>query len=238
MFKIGPTYDLTHPISAKVYHPFGSPSFEQYESFEREGAQTSKVKMSLHTGTHLDSPAHFVNGGKSLDQITVDHFIGEGLILDVSQEFGPTCKANQTILAKDLAEAEKATRQKLKTGYIVLVHTGWHHIFESEPERYYRDYSSLSDEAGKWLAEKKVKMVGIDACDVDPHQFYEKPPYKPPNHTTNFLPNNILICENVGGEIDSVIGKKVLLIVSPLRLVAEASPARIIALKFKRRVKL
>jgi len=105
--------------------------------------------------------------------------------------------------------------------------------FESQPKRYYQDYSSLSDEAGKWLADRKIKLVGIDTCDVDLHLYYEKPPFKPPNHTKNFLPNNILIVENVGGEIDRVINKKLLFIVSPLKWTAEASPVRIIGLEYE-----
>jgi len=122
--KIKAIYDLTWNISNKIYHPSGSPSFELYETFEKEGCQTSRVRMSLHTGTHLDSPAHFIKGGKSIDQIPINHFIGEGIVLDLSKKYGPEYGANQSITVKDLIEAEKATGHKIGPNSMVIIPDG------------------------------------------------------------------------------------------------------------------
>ena len=40
---------------------------------------------SMHIGTHLDAPLHFVTNGKSIDQIPLDWLYGPGIIVDVSE---------------------------------------------------------------------------------------------------------------------------------------------------------
>ena len=36
----------------------------------------SEFKMCAHNGTHVDAPSHFIKNGKSIDQISLDRFVG------------------------------------------------------------------------------------------------------------------------------------------------------------------
>jgi arylformamidase len=226
-------YDLTHRITPEMYHPDGSPQFEAYETHEVEGCSSSRINTTLHLGTHLDSPWHFFSKGVPMGELPADRLVGPGLIVDVSAKYGPQRGKNLAISAADLQAAVQATGHTLEPGDIIIVNTGWHHLFTSEPTRYYKEFSTLSGEAGAWLAEQRVKLVAVDCCDADEKRYFAAKPFAPPNHAVHFLPNGILICENAGGEIDKVLGRKLLIVAGSLPIMGvhgNASPMRLLAL--------
>jgi kynurenine formamidase len=226
-------YDLTNRITEETYHPSGFPSFQAYENYKTHGCRSARLTISLHFGTHLDAPWHFSDNGKKLDDFHINDLIGPAVIIDISEEYGPDVAKSKPITLDALKRGLVNSKIDIKENDMIIVNTGWHKIFDSEPLRYYRDYCTFSPEAGAWLASKKVKLVGIDACDVDEHKYFETPPFFPPNHSKNFLPNNIFIIENVGGELDLISNKRVYLIVAPLNLggfFAASSPIRLIAM--------
>jgi len=226
-------FDLTHKITEETYHPSGFPFFQAYENYNTHGCRSARLTISLHFGTHLDAPWHFSKNGKKLDDFQIKDLIGPAVIVDISEEYRPGLAKSKPITVDSIKRALTRSDNDIKENDMVIVNTGWHKIFDSEPLRYYRDYCPFSAEAGAWLASKKVKLVGIDACDVDEHKYFETPPFLPPNHSKNFLPNNIFIIENVGGEIDSVLNKRIYLVVAPLNLggfFAASSPIRLIAI--------
>lgn len=227
-------YDLTHRVEEETYHPAGFPAFQTYETMYAHGCRSARMTLSLHFATHLDAPYHFVEDGKRLDDFHIRDFIGEAVVLDLSETYGPDKAKSQAITATSLKACLKKTGLQINAGDMVIVHTGWHRVYYSNPLKYYRDFCTFSAEAGAWLAEQKVRLVGVDACDVDERKFFETPPFTPPNHSVNFLPNDIFIIENVGGEIEKVLNRRVNLIVAPLNITgpfAASSPIRLIAAK-------
>jgi kynurenine formamidase len=158
--------------------------------------------------------------------------MGTAVVIDFSDRYGPEVAKSKTISSDDIKEKIAKNNLDINENDIVIINTGWHKIFYSEPIKYYTEFCTLSDDAGMWLKNKKIKMIGIDACDVDEHKYYTKFPYdNPPNHTKNFLPNDIFIIENVGGEIDMVLNKRIYIIAAPLSLsgrFAASSPIRLI----------
>jgi arylformamidase len=229
MFK--KVYDFTHRITEETYHPSGFPFFQAYENYKTHGCRDARVTISLHFGTHLDAPWHFVENGKRLDDFHIKNLMGSAIVIDLSNKYGPEVAKSNPITIEDLENKLKEVNLEVRERDMVIINTGWHKIFFSEPLRYYRDYCSLSAEAGAWLASKKVNLVGLDTCDADEYRYYEVTPSLPPNHTKNFLPNDIFIIENVGGEIDLVLNKRIYLIVAPLNLggfFAASSPIRLI----------
>ncbi|MCL5950180.1 MAG: cyclase family protein [Chloroflexi bacterium] len=234
MLQCNAIYDLTHPMTPQMYHPTGYPKFTIYETLDGEGCLSSRIDTSLHMGTHMDAPVHVMKDGLSIGEIAPARLVGPALVVDVSPGYGPDCGKNLAISAADLQAAVTSTHHSLDAGDMIIVNTGWHRLYTSEPRRYYSEFSTLSAEAGRWLAEKGVIFVGVDCCDADEERFYAKPPYAPPNHKQNFLSKGICICENVGGDVDKVLGKKLTLIVAPLRIVGpngNASPIRLLAVE-------
>ncbi len=77
--------DLSIPISEEtpVYPDDPPVNVRLWAVIDRDGYYMNVLKMGEHTGTHVDAPAHFIPGGKTVDELPLENFIGEGLVLDV-----------------------------------------------------------------------------------------------------------------------------------------------------------
>jgi arylformamidase len=51
--------------------------------------RVTSIEMGSHTGTHIDAPWHFVEGGRKLDEIPLEWLVGAG---DRNTDFGTTCR--------------------------------------------------------------------------------------------------------------------------------------------------
>ncbi|AEK73830.1 Cyclase, putative [Thermococcus sp. 4557] len=83
--------DLSLPISENtpVYPDDPPVSLKLWAVIDRDGYYMNVLKMGEHTGTHVDAPAHFVPRGKTIDEMPLEKFIGEGIVLDVRDGDGP-----------------------------------------------------------------------------------------------------------------------------------------------------
>ncbi|QDA31896.1 cyclase family protein [Thermococcus indicus] len=73
-----PVYPDDPPVSVKLW-----------AVIDRDGYYMNVLKMGEHSGTHVDAPAHFVPGGKTIDEMPLEKFIGAGIVLDVREGEGP-----------------------------------------------------------------------------------------------------------------------------------------------------
>src|SRR3712207_6525624 len=79
-------------LSPAVPHGFrGPPSTDlgvQLEVRKRNGTgywqSTQLDLMSLHTGTHVESALHTIEGGEAIDEVALDRVIGEAITLDLT----------------------------------------------------------------------------------------------------------------------------------------------------------
>ena len=108
-----------------------------------------------HIGTHLDAPSHLVPGAASIDQLPIDQFVGSGAVLHLPR--GP----NEAVTPDDL----ERTKMVEEIGDIVFIGTGWDAWF-GKPE-YASHHPYLSEDAARWLIDRKVRMVGMDVQSVD-----------------------------------------------------------------------
>jgi arylformamidase len=162
-----------------------------------------------HTGTHMDAPAHFYNGVRTIEQVPLDQFIGTAALVDV-RHIGPRGEITLADFTKH-EEAISATRK-------VIFWTGWASRWGQDG--YFDDYPVLSEQAATWLVERGVHLVGMDTPSPDrgPHGVHYL-----------LLGANMVIVENLRGleQIDRDVFE---LTVVPLPLKGlEASPVRAIA---------
>ncbi|NJF24905.1 cyclase family protein [Thermococcus sp. Bubb.Bath] len=77
--------DLSVPLSEETpIYPDDPPvSIKPWAFIGRDGYYMNVLKMGEHTGTHVDAPAHFIPGGKTIDEMPLESFIGEGIVLDL-----------------------------------------------------------------------------------------------------------------------------------------------------------
>ncbi len=65
-------------LSCQIYPGDPVPQIEQlYDMNQGDLYNLSSFYMCAHNGTHIDAPAHFAAGGKTVDQIPLDQLIGE-----------------------------------------------------------------------------------------------------------------------------------------------------------------
>jgi arylformamidase len=120
----------------------------------REGVTLSEYCLGSHTGTHVDAPIHFIQGGAGIDRLDLDRFHGPAWVADLR-------RVRKGIGAAALARAgiPRGTRR-------VLLRTAnsrlWH------PVRPFRtDFVYLEAEGARWLIERGVRLVGIDYLSIE-----------------------------------------------------------------------
>ncbi len=106
--------------------------------------------MGSHQGTHLDAMSHFVEGGRTIEAMPLDWFCGPARVLRLPKA------AREEITAEDFARHEAA----LTPGSRILVATGWEREFGTE--KYFTDFPSITQEAARYLASRKLRMIGMD----------------------------------------------------------------------------
>jgi len=79
-------YDVTVPISDLLPVWPGDPRIE-IEPFSRisdgQSANVTRLSMSSHTGTHVDAPYHFVEGGTTVDRLSLDLLMGSAFLAEM-----------------------------------------------------------------------------------------------------------------------------------------------------------
>jgi kynurenine formamidase len=79
-----------------------------------------------------------------------------------------------------------------------------------------------------FFLEKKIKMVGMDTMCVEVCD--ERSHWPHPLHRICLIENEIPLIENLGGDIDQVSGKRCFIMAFPVKLMADAGIARVVAL--------
>jgi len=85
---IGKALDLTHTVrnGMTVYPGDPEPRIERVKELFKDGVNLTGIKMGAHTGTHIDAPIHFIEGGAGVDELPAEQFVGEAVVLDLSHK--------------------------------------------------------------------------------------------------------------------------------------------------------
>ncbi|KAF5355088.1 hypothetical protein D9756_005573 [Leucocoprinus leucothites] len=151
-------YDLSHPLnhSTPVYPGDPHYSAEQITSVAKDGYEVHKLSFGTHTGTHIDAPSHFIQGGLPIDKIPLSTFIGPAVIIDITKNI----QAKQRITWSDIESYEN----ELKPGVIVLICTGWYEKWGTE--EYYNHPYMPKDIAERFIA-RGIHIIGVDFLNPD-----------------------------------------------------------------------
>src|SRR5918992_5342513 len=119
--------DLSHDFSAEtIYWPTAKPFTLEVVSAERTPAgyyyAANNFTAAEHGGTHLDAPVHFAEGRWTTDQIPLERFMGDAVVVDVRA--GADSSADYRVDVKALDEWERENGA-IPARAIVLFRTGW-----------------------------------------------------------------------------------------------------------------
>ena len=202
-----PWIDISVPLKTGMVHWPGDPaaSIVQVKHLERGDSSTlTALEMGAHTGTHMDAPAHFVRGGATIDALPFNAVVGRARVIE--------------ILSRDAIRPAHLERHRIRAGERLLFKTRnsarcW------GTDEFVEDFVHISADAGRWLAARRVRTIGVDYLSVGG--------YKKDGRETHLalLGAGIWVIE--GLNLAAVRPGPVDLICLPLRLSgAEGAPAR------------
>jgi kynurenine formamidase len=156
---------LASLLKALFSYIVGIRKLKQKDFPEQMGLAWEKVKLSTHSGTHLDAPWHYgaTSEGKpapTIDEIPLENFYGDGVRLDLRHK-----KPGEFITVEDLTDALAEINYKIKPGDIVLLMTGTSKHWNVND--YQIAHPGMSREATLWLLERGVKVIGTDGYGFD-----------------------------------------------------------------------
>lgn len=123
------------------------------------------ARFGTHNATHLDAPYHYNStiGGEraqTIDELPLDWFFAPGVVVDFTAK-----EDGDAVTAGEIEAALDAAGHTLRERDIVLVRTG-RDAFYDAPD-YMARGPGVTAEATRWLFERGVRVMGIDAWGWD-----------------------------------------------------------------------
>lgn len=205
-----PVYDVTVPIRAGMPIYEGDPgvNVQAWSALAKgDSANVSFLHFGAHTGTHVDAPAHFIEGARKIDSLALEVLIGPARVVHVPDD---RMEIDPAFLTEcDLDRVERLIFRTRNSEF-------WNDGFR-------KDFTGLLPEAAEMLVKRGVKLVGTDYLSIE--KFHSG------HHRTHLalLSNNVVIVE--GLNLSAVPPGDYELICLPLRIAegaGDGAPARVV----------
>lgn len=168
------------------------------------GVTKEIVELSTHSGTHCDAPKHFIEGGKAVDEISLEHFIAPAVIADVRGKEPGSSIGRRDLEALDL---------DIDAGDVVLFNTGFGQE-RANSKRFLTEYVWLDGDAAGWMLDRGARGAGIDAVSIGG---YDDPEKSGPAHRA-LLEAGAFIVEDLFFPEEVMDGVKRLFVAAPVKL--------------------
>ena len=202
--------DISVPVSSNLPRWPGSPAITFQRSLDLDKgdiANDTTLHFSVHTGTHVDAPLHFLKDGSSVDQMPLDTLIGPAFVGDLSHVDAITVDTLENL------DFPPNTQR-------LLLRTRNSQLWQANIQEFQLNFVALTAEAAQWVVDHGIRLIGIDYLSIQ--RFSDGPE----THLI-LLKADIVIIE--GLNLTSAPAGQYELICLPLRLAGiEGSPARTI----------
>jgi arylformamidase len=192
--------DITRPLGVDVplYPGAERPVFR---TTELDGYTVTDLRLTTHTGTHLDAPSHTFEGGTTVDLIPLERLVGKVTVLDLQD-------------AGDAITAEALAGRLPKEGGVLLKTRA------SGAGSFGTEFPCLTLEAARLIGDAAPLVVGIDSPSIEAFG-------SDGTVHREFLGRGIPILELL--DLSTAPGGEYLMVALPLRLEGlDGSPARVI----------
>jgi len=160
--EVAKLHDISVPIHSGMHVYDGNPGFrlELVSSIAAgANANVSRLDLGVHSGTHVDAPRHFIDGGAGTESLDLGTLIGPAHVVDATAARGDL----DAEALGSVAFPSDLTRILLKTSNSQLWSRG----------SFTRDFVRLTGSGARFLIERGVRLVGIDYLsigDAEAHQ--------------------------------------------------------------------
>jgi len=190
-------YDISLNLSTDTVRWVVAPPLEVHERRRMsrgDDANATALTVSVHAGTHVDAPFHFLPDGAGIDTLPLERFIGPALVHQVDDADRHITEAHVNAIPLD-----GATRVLFKTRNSELL----------KRRDYDPSFVAFSVEAARALVARGVQLVGLDYLSVA-HADEQVPVHRA------FLDHGVILLEGV--DLSEVTPGRYELICFPLRL--------------------
>lgn len=208
----GRIIDISLPLSPALPVWPGDPAFElaTIATLAADGCNLSRMAGSVHSGTHVDAPLHYLEAGGSVDALPLDALIGPARVFDLPD----VTRIDATVLdGLDWPPGLERALFRTRNGA----------LWDRRPVDFQRDFVALDRSGAGWLAERGLRLVGIDYLSIAAWTDLE-------------APHRILLSAGIipleGLDLRRVAPGDYTLVCLPLKLVgAEGAPARAVLIR-------
>ncbi len=165
--------DLTHTITPEtpVFPGNPQPVIEPLRTFEEDGYYANKLTFAEHTGTHMDAPAHIVEGAAYANELAVEQFFAPLAVVDISKRSATDPDAQ--VMPDDLL-AWESEHGSLPAGAFVAMNSGWEArigdpaSFINAGEDGVLHFPGFHPDAAAFLVEERdITGIGVDTLSLD-----------------------------------------------------------------------
>ncbi len=201
-------YDVTLPISnAMITWPSDPAVSITGTSLISQGdfCNLSELKIGSHCGTHIDAPSHFLENGRTIDQLVLENLIGEATVFEF--------KNKENI---DVSDIKQLRFDNVKRVLFKTVNSSYWKL-----SAFKKDFVYLTKDAAQYLVDKGIRLVGVDYLSVEKFESQQAETH----HI--LLRNDVIILE--GLDLSTVEPGRYELIALPLKIKdGDGSPTRVI----------
>ena len=200
--------DISLPLCSRTPVWPGSTEFEL--TFEKrldagDDCNNTRMACDTHTGTHIDAPSHFIAGGRTVDDLSLDILIGPATVSSLPD-------------IDDISAADLQCLSLPPDTKRLLLRTRNSKLWQSGVGTFQKDFVGLVADAAEWIVEKGIRLVGVDYLSVASFRDIQK------THRI-LLDGGVVLLEGIN--LYHVDAREYELICLPLYLIgAEGAPAR------------
>ena len=153
-------HDISLTLSPDLPTWPGDPGLQLdlFESMDKGAhVNVTKISTSVHVGTHVDAPHHFLNDGRTVEQLPLDVLTGPCYVVQLPDGV-------EEITAEVLDRTEIGSDMKR-----VLFGTRNSHLWAKGETKFHTDFVAIAEDGAEWLVERGIQLVGVDYLSVAPY---------------------------------------------------------------------
>lgn len=183
---------------------------KQMGTIQTVGRNTHSILLGSHSGTHMDAPYHFIEGGDTIERISPDMTCGPVNIVDFR-------RVNNIVSINDV--------KQVIVGEKMLFVFEWYKKWKTDS--YYREFPYFSVEAVRYLVDNGMKFMAMDTPSPDSGKAINEGEDSP-NHKI-LLKRRVVIVEYLNNTDKIDFDKEYEIYALPLKVLgSDGAPARVI----------
>jgi arylformamidase len=150
-------FDISRSLSNDLAPWPGDTAFHfelKWKMAEGATVNVGALTMGVHNGSHADAPFHFKQGADRIEQMPLETYLGDAVVVDLTAKF-ETDRSRQITIG-DLESSAETPRLLLKTGV-------WR-----DSKIFPEWIPVIASDVAEWLGKRKVRLLGLDLPSVDP----------------------------------------------------------------------